>query len=352
MIRRATMNDIARLCGFSKMTVSRALAGRPGVRPEARRIIAAAATKLRYEVSWVAQSLNNNRSGVVGVATPWDGLIGSNFLAEIFRGFSRAMDESALELALFNTESESFNHGSKLAKLYRQRKVDGLLVVAPHSDDAFLKTLRRLHVPLVVVGEGLPDASICWIACDDSKGITFVSQYLFSLGHRKIAFIGGPENLNSAARRRKAFVDFVRAKALRLPPAYFQTGDYTIKGGREAARRLLKLSDRPTAIVAANDITAFGAMESARQLGISIPDELSITGFDDLPEASERYPSLTTVHQPVREMGKKSAKLLLTALAENKLPKGHTKMPVSLVVRESTGPCRKVNRTMRPAREP
>jgi LacI family transcriptional regulator len=338
MIRRATMDDIAKVCGFSKMTVSRALGGGPGVSPEARRQVRAAAKKLRYEVNMVAQNLSRDRSGFIGVATAWEGLIGSNFFAEVFRGFSQALEGTAFNLALFDTQSESFNNGSKLAKLYRQRKVDGLLVVAPHTQDGFLKTLGSLQVPLVAVGEGLPDPSTCWVSCDNTEGITSVCRHLADLGHRRIAFIGGPENLTSGARRRKAFVEFFRQEKLSVRQSYLQPGDYTMRSGREAALALLKLSEPPTAIVAANDMMAFGVIESARELGIRIPDELSVTGFDDLPTAAERHPSLTTVRQPVAEMGEQSAQHLLAALAENELPEGHIRMPVALVVRNSTGP--------------
>lgn len=330
------MEDIAKACGFSKMTVSRALAGRAGVSAEARRQVREAAKKLRYEVNMVAQNLSRNRSGFIGVATAWEGLIGSNFFAEVFRGFSRALQGIDLDLALFDTQSESFNNGSKLAKLYRQRKVDGLLVVAPHMRDGFLKTLGSLHVPLVVVGEGLPDPSTCWVSCDNTEGIQSVCRHLVDLGHRRIAFIGGPEALTSGARRHKAFVDFFEEEKISLPDNYVRPGDYTMRSGSGAATALLKLPRPPTAIVAANDTMAFGVIERAREMGVRIPDELSVTGFDDLPAAAERYPSLTTVHQPVVEMGQLSAKHLLDSLAENELPKGHMSLPVSLVVRQST----------------
>ena len=338
MIRRATMEDIAKACGFSKMTVSRALAGRPGVSPEAKRRVRAAAKKLRYEINMVAQNLNRNRSGFIGVATAWEGLLGSNFFAEVFRGFSRALQGTAFDVALFDTLSESFNNGSKLAKLYRQRKVDGLLVVAPHTRDGFLETFGSLQVPLVVVGEGLPDPSTCWVSCDDTEGIQSACRHLVDLGHKRIAFVGGPDALASGVRRREAFVDFFHHEKVSLSPDYLQPGDYTMRSGAGAASRLLRLPEPPTAIVAANDMMAFGVIERAREMGIQVPGELSVTGFDDLPTAVERSPSLTTVHQPVVEMGERSAKHLLDALAESEFPEGHINLPVSLIVRKSTAP--------------
>jgi len=336
---RATMSDLARVCGLSKMTVSRALAGRSGVSAVTRKKVRAAAKKLNYELHSAAQNLNTNRSGFIGIATPWEGLIGSNYFAEICRGFSHAMKGTAIDVALFDTLSESFNDGTKLAKLYRQRKVDGLLVVAPHANDSFLKTLGSLHVPLVVVGESLPDPSTCWVSCDNSEGVKSVCKHLVDLGHKRIAFVGGPKELTSAARRRKAFLDFCRQHKLAVPPHYLQMGDYTMLGGRTAALTLLKSPEPPTAIVAANDLMAFGVIESARELDIKIPNDLSVAGFDDLPTAAERCPSLTTVHQPVFEMAEQSARILLQSLENNEIPSGHVKMKVTLVIRDSTGPC-------------
>jgi DNA-binding LacI/PurR family transcriptional regulator len=142
----------------------------------------------------------------------------------------------------------------------------------------------------------------------------------------------------SASRRRKTFVDLCRKAKLPVSRAYVQPGDYTMHSGREAALALLRSGEPPTAIVAANDMMAFGVIEAARELGIRIPNDLSVAGFDDLPSPGEHYPSLTTVRQPVAKMGEMSARHLLAALAKNILPKIQIRLPVSLIVRQSTGP--------------
>ncbi len=334
---RATMNDIARECGLSKMTVSRVLGNRASVGSASRRKVEAAAKKLNYELNSMARNFNFNRSGFIGIAM-WTGtLIGSYYFGEIFRGFQSALQGSTHHFALFDTASESFNDGTKLARLYQQRKVDGLLIVAPHTHDHFLQTLQNLRVPMVVVGESLPEPSVCSISCDDAAGIRAVCQHLVTLGHRRIAFVGGPDGLISSERRKLAFEQFCRDNGLMLPPAYIQPGDYTMPGGRRAALALLAAPDAPTAIVAANDLMAFGVIETARSLNVSVPGELSVAGFDDLPTAADRFPSLTTVRQPVSTMAEHGAKILLRSLENHEIPSEHLTMEVSLTVRESTG---------------
>lgn len=338
---RATMQDIARECGVTKMTVSRVLAGRQGVKATTREKILDAANRLNYEVNTLAQNLNFNRSGFIGVATNLDYMLGSPYLAEVFRGFRQgfAMDDSGLNYALFDTGSDSFNTGAKLAKLYRQKRIDGLLIVALHISDHFLDTLAELHMPMVVVGEKAPSRSICSVSCDDQRGVNALCAHLYALGHRRIAYVDGPPDVSTANRRKQAYAAFCRAKKLKNPAWYIYPGNYSMQSGRIAGRALLTARPRPTAIIAANDMMAYGLIESAHELNLSIPGDVSIGGFDDLPTAAERCPSLTTIHQPVKEMGERSAKIVLQSLNSGVPPTGQTIMDVSLVVRESTAAC-------------
>lgn len=331
-----TMEDLARECGISKMTVSRVLRGRSGVSPATRDKVLIAAKRHNYELNALAQNFARRRSGFIGVATPFEGLIGSNYFAEIFKGFQRVLRDTEWDFALFDTLSPSFSDAGKLEKLYRARRVDGLLVVAPHANDAFLDTLAALRIPLVVVGETVASLNVGSVACNDYEGIELLCSHLFSLGHRRIAFVGGPQDLTSAKRRERAYIEFCRSRNLEVPAGFVHVGDYTMRSGREAGLFLLRAETRPTAIIAANDMMAFGVIESAHELDINVPREVSIAGFDDLPTAVERYPSLTTVHQPVAEMAERSAQLLVDALSSSQLSNSQITFPVSLVTRNST----------------
>lgn len=337
---KARMEDIARECGVTKMTVSRVLTGKDKVKPSTRLKILAAASRLNYEINTLAQNFNLNRSGFVGVATPFDGLLGSSYFAEVFQGFDAVLKDTDWDFALFDTRAAAFDDGAKLARLYRQRRVDGLLVVAAHTTDRFIATLEHLRLPLVVVGEQAMTTQVCSITCHDAKGITLLCEHLYGMGHRRIAFVEGPPDFLTANRRKAAYLSFCEKHGLRVPPAYCQPGDFTMRSGRLAGHAILTATPRPTAVIAANDVMAFGVVEAGRALGLDFPGDVSVAGFDDLPTAADRTPSLTTIHQPVHEMGELSTRTLVNAMLLNENPTGHTTLDVSLIIRESTRPPR------------
>ena len=333
-----TMEDIARECGVTKMTVSRVLAGRDGVKKSTRDNVLAAASRLNYEINALAQSFNSNRSGFVGIAIPFDGLLGTSYFKDAVNGFRRVLDDTVFSFSLFDTNSESFNNGEKLGKLYRQRRADALLLLAVHTTDRFLEPLEDLQVPMVVVGERVDRPNVCSVSCRDRHGMRQICDHLFKLGHHRIAFVEGPREFSTATRRKEGFVESCLEKGFEIPDAYFQQGHYNTHGGREAGRILLRQNPRPTAIIAANDAMAYGVYQSARELGLRIPEDVSIAGFDDETAAADMFPSLTTVHQPVSEMGEEAARILLEAISGSTLPMGQKVLDVTLMLRESTAP--------------
>jgi len=337
---RATMKDIALQCGLHKMTVSRALAGHSSVKPATRLKIMEAANRLNYEVNVLAQNFNVGRAGYIGVATSFPYMLESSYLGQSLRGFQVALNGSGMDMALFDTYSDSFNNGEKLAKLYRQRKVDGLLLVALHSTDRFLDTLRDIHIPMVVVGESVANPTgLHSVFCDDERGVRRMCSHLFELGHRRIAFIAGPPDYAGAQRRKEAYVNFCQKHDLNNPSWYIQQGDFSRATARKVALALLRRKPRPTAIIAANDLMAFGAIDTARELKLRVPQDLSVGGFDDLPGAEECEPPLTTVHQPVKLLAERAAGILLKWIETGVTPSSGTIMKVSLKVRQSTGRC-------------
>ena len=330
------MEDVARACGVTKKTVSRVFAGSAAVKASTREKVLEAAKRLNYEFNTLAQNFSAKRSRFIGVATAFNQLAGTSYFGELIRGFASVLNETEMDLALFDTDTDSFNHGEKLAKLYRQRRVDGLLVVAPHTYDRFLDTLEKLHVPMIVVGVQPSCRDVCSVSYDDVRGIQLICSHLYGLGHRRIAFVAGPAFVTTSEHRKQAYVDFCREKRLECPPEYLQPGSFSIQTGREAARYLLALQPRPSAIVAGNDLMALGVIEVARDLGLRVPEDISVAGFDDLPVGGERPLRLTTIHTPVVEMGQRSALILINALRQGKLPAGNTVLDVSLVERQST----------------
>ena len=342
--RAATMAEIARLCGTTKMTVSRVFAGRPGVGEELRQKILQAGQNLHYEVNQQARNFGANRAGFVGIATPFEGLLGSCYFQRVVEGLNYGLRSEPQDLALFDMLSASFEDGAKLERLWRQRKVDGLVILAPHTTDHFMRPLTDSGVPLVVVGEHPNDEAIASIMGNDGMGIRLAVDHLVELGHRRIAFVGGPADLSSATRRRESFVETMKGHGLKAGPDLIGEGDYTMHSGRVAGGRLLAHAKRPTAIVAANDYMAMGVIQSAQELGLRVPRDLSVTGFDDLPDSADYWPPLTTVHQPIFEIGIQAAQLLLAQMTRGSSASARTgplaerqvMTDVSLIVRKST----------------
>lgn len=332
-----TMDDIARECGLSKKTVSRVFADSASVKKSTREKVLSTAKRLRYEVNFLARNFSSNRSGFIGIAAPLDAMIGGNYFAQVMKGFRRAIpDDLGYVFALFDTNSDSFSDGEKLAKLYRQRRVDGLLAVAMHTQDRFVDSLEQIGVPIVVVGEKSSNSNICTTYCNDAHGIQLLCSHLHSCGHRRVAFIDGPPEYASSNVRKQAFMKFARKHGFETPAQYAQ-GAYTVHSGRLAATILLQSEPRPTAIITANDMLAFGVIEGVRALNLRIPEDVSVAGFDDEPMAGECSPTLTTIHQPVFEIAELSARKLVQALRKGSLPSGHEMLNPHLVIRESTG---------------
>jgi len=339
LIRHTTLHDVARECGVSAMTVSRVLGDRDGVSKQTRERVLAAARRMNYEPSALAINFARNRSGFIGVATHFKGLLGSIYFSDVMAGFQQTLHGTGNDFALFDTMSEVFDNPEELAKLYRQRRADGLLIVAPHRDDKYLKTLVKLGVAFVVIGERVDDHSVPSISCNDEQGVRLLCEHLKSLGHREIACISGAEYLGSARRRRKAYIEFMREEGISVPKHFLQRGAYMMEAGEEGAVRILKEKRRPTAILAPNDLSALGVVKAIRASGLRVPEDISVCGFDDLHLAVESRYELTTIHQSAMEVGKRGSRLLLEALDTGRLPAaGHVDVDVSLVVRSSTAP--------------
>lgn len=331
------MHDVAKESGVSPMTVSRVLAGRRTVDPELRRRVLAAARRLDYVPNALASSFSRNRAGFLGVATAYKELLGTAFFREIMIGFQSAIRGTELDFALFDCTSEAFRNPKGLARIYRQKKAGGLLIMAPRMEDSYLRTLSEMGVAFIISGDQVGDPDIPSVCCNDAQGIELMVAHLFQLGHREIAFIEGPDQLGSAKRRSDAFRKCMADAGLSVPKHFVQPGDYTVPRARESAMRLLKCKRRPTAIMCANDLTAKGAVLAARECRLRIPADLSIAGFDDLLSPEENDMALTTIHQPVREIGYLAARRLLDFMKTGERVRGHVDVDVSLVVRDTTG---------------
>jgi LacI family repressor for deo operon, udp, cdd, tsx, nupC, and nupG len=332
------IKDVAREAGVSTATVSRALRGLPRVSEETRERVLAAAARMEYVASPNAASLASGLTRTVGIVVPnvtrW-------FFGSVIHGAEELLRSEGYDLLLYNiTGDESARHRLFSTHLLSKR-VDAVMVLALRPTPEEVASLGRVGAPTVVVGGFVPD----WpsVRIDDVLAATTAVQHLIDLGHQRIAHLGGtpdPEHagleFTTPGDRLEGYRRTMTAAGLSINPAWEVTGDFTAHGGLTACRRLLEAGELPTAIFAASDEMAIGAVHMLRGAGLRVPEDISVVGIDD-HELSE-YFDLTTVAQPAHDLGQLGARILLDALAGLQHNDSGLILPTSLVVRRSTAP--------------
>jgi len=335
----ATIMNIARATGLSRMTVSRALSNKGYCSEHNRKRVGAAAKKLDYQVNMLARQLSSNRAYQLGVIAPIQGLLGTFYFGQILLGAHGALSGTDYHLSLFDSQSEHFNEGRKCINLCRQRRVDGLIVVAPFLNDRFPMTFANLDMPLVVVGSSIDHKTVSYVDVDNVGAATAIMEHLVQLGHKKIGFLAGVRVVRDASERELAFRKTLATHGLPVVEDWILPGDYEVRKAFHLALELLSRRDRPTAIFAASDPMAFGVIDAARVLNLRVPEDVSIAGFDDTAGSAECSPPLTTAAQPMKQLGLVAANHLLDRLNQGSAHTIiHQKLEAPLVIRESTAP--------------
>ncbi len=331
-----TLAQIAAAAGVSAMTASRALSGQAGVSEETRTAIRKLADDMGYETNRVARKLVTGNSRVIGVLASG---LDEPFVAALVTGIARAgaaAGHDVLVAAVIDYERRPAGGVMQLV----QQFTDGVIAVLPY-EHGYVQTLSRARIPVLTIDHPRSHAEFPSIAADSYGGARSALAHLASLGHRRIAYVGGAEALESGFERRRAYDDSVAVLGLERDSALVFDGDYTLECGRRAAEGILRLKKRPTAVFAANDVSAFGVMAVLQQGGLRIPQDISVVGFDDLPAAAQWHPALTTVRQPVDELGRAAVSTLLAMIAGLGAATPQLTLPTELVVRESSGPVAK-----------
>ncbi|MBV9464397.1 MAG: LacI family DNA-binding transcriptional regulator [Verrucomicrobiae bacterium] len=330
-----TMEDIARTTRLSKMTVSRALTGNGYVSDKTRQRVLAAASQLNYEFHALASHLSRNRTGLVAMVTSFEGLVGSHYFGRIVEGVQAAFNPFNYHMMLIDSRSENFDDGEKCARLYHQRRVDGLIVVAPDAGEKYVATFRDLSVPLIFIGHTPPNSDVSCVQVDNTGGIGKAVAHLIQLGHAQIAFLAGPSDVTDAAEREEGFRAAMKKANLPVLEEWILRGKFHTRTSFDVCVAALSKKRRPTALVCANDLMAFGAVDAARSLGLSVPGDLSIAGFDDVREALPA--SLTTVKQPIFQLGKAAGDFVLKEVYEPEHRRVvRERLATQLIVRGST----------------
>lgn len=309
LVGKATINDIARLSGVSKKTVSRVINRSPLVRDDTRGKVDALIQQLSYVPDPQARGLAFRRSFLIGLV--YDNP-NAQYIVNVQNGALDSLRDSGFELVVHPCDSRSDRFIDGVRQFVQQQKLRGVILLPPVSEnEALAQALEAIDCEYVRVASVPLDAPERMVVTRDREATAEVADYLESLGHRRIAVITGPEGYRSAHERRDGFLDALSRRGIRPPNELIVEGGYTFESGVVCAERLLAMAQPPTAIFACNDEMAAGVYKVALRQGLRIPEQLSIVGFDDSPLAARLWPSLTTVRLPIREMGRVAADMLI-----------------------------------------
>ena len=329
----ARIADVAALAGVGVATVSRVMNGSAQVRPATRDRVLDAVRVLNYRPSSVARNLSLQRTMVVAALLPW---FTNPSAVQRVRGIVEGLSSSRYDLMVFDIESEARQR--RAFELFdRGDRADGLLVVSTLPPEQEVERIQAARIPCILVDAVHP--ALPSIAVDDVAGGELATRHLVELGHRRIALIGDPPpefRFEWSRDRTRGYERALRRAGIEVRPEYVREGTRLLHVARAIAAELLALPERPTAVFASSDTQALGVLEAARALGIGVPQELSVIGFDDIEVAS--YVGLTTVRQPLAESGRRGAQLLLRALGGRPVDLRTELLPLELVVRGTTGP--------------
>jgi DNA-binding LacI/PurR family transcriptional regulator len=330
----ATIRDVARLASVGIATVSRVLNGSPAVSEATRQKVLEAIEALDYTPNPIARRLSLGRTLTIAVIVPF--FTRPSFV-ERLRGVEQTLANSEYDLVLYNVESIT-QRDIYFKTLPRRERVDGLLIISLSPDDDQVKRFLDSEVPTVLVDAYHPLLSRAII--DDVSGGYLATQCLIELGHRKIAYLSdyleNPFNFVSSRYRYEGYRRALKDAQIPFRPEYHQQGEHGRLEAYHMAKQLLTLPDRPTAIFAASDTQAIGVLEAAQELGLNVPQDLSVIGYDDIEVAE--YLNLTTIRQPLFDSGMAGVNILLNALETPQEEPQEVILPISIVERQTTAP--------------
>ncbi len=327
-----TIADVAELAQVSKMSVSRVLNGQTGVSEKTRQRILQAVEELGYEPSVRSRVAGSN---LIALLIPD---ITTTYMGEILRGVSGAAERLNYGLMLYT--QGSVNHAQRTnyyLSLLNNALVDGVLMVVPLDYEVIVRDIKEHDLAYVIVDHHNGTGNEPSITATNRKGVRDAMRHLLALGHRRIGFITGRMDMVCSHDRLQGYREGLAEVGLEYDPELIREGDFMQPTGFQHAQALLQLPEPPTAIFASNDVMAFGVMDAAKANGLTVGRDISIIGFDDIPMASQVYPALTTVRQPLAEMGEAALDMLVTLLQGRTVLNPRQELPTELIIRQSTG---------------
>lgn len=332
-----TIEQIAQLANISRSTVSRVLNNHPHVRPDVRDRVLRVISEQGYTPQAAARSLASRRTNVIGLLIPRSTTVIFNdpFFAQVIQSVTEACAQFGyfLMLSMVRTEHEQGFYD----RILRSRHFDGMIMLSSDIDDPILPQVLKDRMPLTLIGSHPYFENISWVDAEQRHGARNAVAHLVALGHRRIGTVTGPLEMQAGIERRDGYKQGILEAGLPIIHDYIVTADWTQQGGYKAMQQLLALPQPPTAAFIASDTMAIGAIRAINEAGLSVPDDIAIIAFDDLPSASYANPPLTTVRQPISEMGATAVKLLLDQFEDPEKSVVQVRLPTQLVIRSSCG---------------
>jgi DNA-binding LacI/PurR family transcriptional regulator len=333
---RATLEQVARAASVSRATASRVVNGDRRVGGSARTAVESAIRELGYVPNRAARSLVTRRSDSVAVVIPEPAsqLFGDPFFPRVLRGISEALDANEMQLVLLMPQARADE--ARVERYLAAGHVDGVLLISLHGQDPMPRDLLERGIP-VVVGGRPPGLGITYVDVDNRHGAGSAVEHLLHLGRRHVATIAGPQDMPPGADRLAGYHETLAAAGHAPDEQLVEIADFTVDGGRSAMERLLGRAPSLDAVFVASDLMAVGALAALQAAGRTVPEDVAVVGFDDSPLATSTHPALSSVRQPIEEMGREMARLLIRAIREPGDPPRRLILDTELMVRGSSG---------------
>ncbi|NOU92222.1 substrate-binding domain-containing protein [Paenibacillus sp. LMG 31456] len=329
---KRTIYDIADAAGVSIATVSKVINGTGRISDKTRKHVVAVMDRLQYKPSMVASALTGKSTYTIGLTIPD---LANPYFAEIARAVEDRGHEHGFNLFICSTDNDPEKE-DRYFSLLTQKRVDGIIVATRTSKELFLKQLVQKKVPIVLIAGEMPALALDTVMVDDYLGGYQAGSHLVDLGHRRIAILAEDLNHISNQERIRGCVQAMRDEGAAINDNLIQVGGFTLDSGRAAATALLNGSEPPTALFACNDLLAIASIQAAREQGLKVPDQLSVVGFDNTILATMIDPPLTTVAQPIQEIGRQAVDLLIQEIRNEKSIKQRAVLLPELIIRQST----------------
>lgn len=325
----ATIHDIAELAGVSAMTVSRVIKGSAHVSEEKRLRVEKAIKQLDYHPNRVARTLASKKSDIIIAVIPD---IENAFFTELVRGTQEITDLNGYNILLYDSRGQIDKEKASV-NFAKEMMADGILLFCPRVDDEYLSSINK-KIPMVVVDRKVKDKTVDQVYIDNKEGARVAVEYLISQGHKRIGLLQGPSNVLANQRRKEGYKSALRKHGIPIDERLIVDGFFSFSGGAAAFAQFMSLKHPPTAVFSTNDWMAIGFIQRAHEWNVSIPEDISIIGFDNIILSGLINPSLTTIRHPKVEMGQAAAYLLLKKLNVNiEIP--NLEMKNELIIRNS-----------------